>query len=214
MGIRIHKAIGWGLTGEQFKENIGFEIEYDDLEETLYEKLNSITELVVPERSVKKIFEEWSGFITQPNLLAETFRFDEEPDKQVSSAHDLYQCVADYDRPTALHLFLPCAIYHRTWFRYDDTLDYIEATHDLRTGDFASDPAPFLCQELKRNPYVWDFAFMDPETGEQVANNGLHTPKHLVPQPPAELRWWLTETGILKPHAWKLLRPYYARWWQ
>lgn len=220
MGIRIHKAIGWGLTADQFLENIGFKLpdgDVDSLGEALWDKLNAITELTIPERSVRKIFEEWSGFIGQTNLLAKSFRFDDaktiQAADQVRSATALYENVCDYDEPTTVHLFLPNAIY-TSWFRYDDALDYVETTHDLATGDFADTPASFHCVELKQNPYPWNLEFMDPETGEQIVDPFGDEKDMVVPKPPAELRWWLTETGILKPDGWKLLRPYYARWWR
>lgn len=214
MGIRIHKAIGWGLTGEQFAENVGFEIVGGDLNETLWNKLGKIKKLIVPERSVVKIFDEWRGFISQPNLLATEFSLDQ-PNKKpqtIADASDLHLSVSNYDEPIALHLFLPSAL-HLGMHRSDNTLDYIESTHDLETGRFADDPAPFLTVELKQNPYPWNHQFMDPVTGEQVNDPFGEEKDTLVPQPPPEVRWWLTETGILKPDAWKLLRPYYARWW-
>lgn len=214
MGTRIHKAIGWGLTGEQFAENIGFEIVDDDLEETLCDKLDAIKTLTVPERSVVKIFEEWRGFIAQPNLLAKNFYFDDsKPVDHIDSASDLYIPVANFDEPPTLHLFLPSAI-HLHLHRRDNTLDYVEATHDLLLGAFVDDPASFHTVELKQNPYPWNSQFMNAETGEQVSDPYYGSKKsNLVPQPPPEIRWWLTETGIIKPDAWKLLRPYYAMWW-
>ncbi len=215
MGIRIHKAIGWGLTGEQFRENIGFEIVDDDLEETLSDKLHSIKTLTVPERSVAKIFDEWRGFITEPNLLATEFSLDnpKRKPKTISDASSLHHAVSDYDQPTDVHLFLPSALY-LNMHRSDNTLDYVEGTHDLKTGEFANDPTPYRFVELKQNPYPWGQQFMDPETGEQVREASRYDEKNsLAPQPPPEVRWWLTETGILKPGAWKLLRPYYALWW-
>ena len=215
MGIRIHKAIGWGLTGEQFKENVGFEIVDDDLGETLSDKLSSIKTLSMPGRSVVKIFDEWRGFIAEPNLLATEFVLDKpkRKPKVVRDASDLYLDVCDYDKPTAVHLFLPSAL-HLGFYRYDNTLDYIEVTHDLTTGEFADDPMSFHVVELKQNPYPWNHQFMDPETGEQVDSPFGDEKDGLVPQPPPEVRWWLTESGIIKPDAWKLLRPYYARWWR
>lgn len=212
MGTRIHKAVGWGLTNEQFEENIGFEIVDGDLNETLWAKLHSIKELIVPERSVVKIFDEWRGVIVEPNLLAAEFRFANPSSKTSGDAHLLYIPVSNHDDPISLHLFLPSALclgLHRS----DNTLDYIEETHDLTTGKYADNPSDFLVVELKQNPYPWNSQFMDPETGEQKGSPYPDERASLVPQPPPEIRWWLTETGVLKPDAWKLLRPYYARWW-
>lgn len=215
MGTRIHKAIGWGLKAAVFAENIGFEIEDDDLHETLYGKLKSITELIVPERSVAKIFDDWRGFIAEPNLLATTFTSHEPCTSFLPSASDLHIDVANYDEPTDVHLFLPSGI-NRGLYRYDNTLDYIECTHDLTTGKYARDPSSFLCVELQQNPHPWNNDWMD--KGGAIAGVGVvwdfeRERLGLVPRPPAEIRWWLTETGILKPDAWKLLRPYYASWW-
>ena len=209
MGIRIHKAVGWGLTDQQFRENLGFEIEDNDLFETLYDKLNSITELVVPERSVSKIFEDWRGFIAEPNLLATKFG----KNKTLQSANSLYQSISNYDEPADVHLFLPHGLRESAFFRYDDTLDYIEATHNLQTGEYADDPCEYLLTELAQNPYPWNSDFMDADGNIIDAPFGKYDRTKIFPRPPAELRWWLTEMGILKQDAWKLLRPYYARWW-
>jgi hypothetical protein len=205
MGIRIHKAIGWGLLAQEFKENIGFEIEDDDLEETLWKKLESITSLVVPERSVSKIFAEWRGHILETDLLALDFSF-KKPPKKLTNASELHHSISDYDDPTEVQLFLPSGLY-TSLHRSDDTLDYVEETHDLTTGQF-SEPSAYLLTELKQNPHPWSADFMT-ATGVPVQEPISRD----VPRPPAELRWWLTETGILKEGAWKLLRPYYARWW-
>lgn len=213
MGTRIHKAVAWGLPADVFRENIGFEIADGDLEETLWGLLHGIKELTVPQRSVVKIFEEWRGFIVEPNLLATELTLNNPGlyPKTINDASELYLPVSNYDEPVALHLFIPSALYSGL-HRSDDTLDYIEATHDLSTGKF-SEPAIFHTVELKENPYPWSQQFMDPETGLQVASPFDHEKDALAPQPPPELRWWLTHTGILKEGAWKLLRPYYARWW-
>ena len=212
MGIRIHKAIGWGLTADVFAENIGFEIVDDDLEETLSNKLDSIKSLIVPERSVGKIFDEWRGFIAERNLLAKEFTFNKPTRKRLKNASELHIGVQNGDRPTVVHLFLPNALY-LNFHRRDDTLDYVENTHNLVTGKFANEPDYYTLTELQQNPYPWGQSFMDPETGEQVQDPFGEEKDSLVPQPPAELRWWLTHTGILKDDAWKLLRPYYAKWW-
>jgi hypothetical protein len=106
-------------------------------------------------------------------------------------------------------LFLPSAPYLKM-YRIDDTLDYVENTHDLSTGGWADEPADNVIVELKQNPYYWGNNWMT-ESGEQVIKTEPYA--SYVPAPPFELRWWLTETGILKPDAWKHLRPYYAKWW-
>jgi hypothetical protein len=213
MGIRIHKMIGWGMPAKVFEENVGFEVEDDDFQESLWDKLDSIKELTMPDKWVDKVFADWKGFVAEPDLLAKTFRLD--PEKPCTEflrdASELCQGVSDYDEPVDVHLFLPSGLHYESLYRWDNTLDYVECTHDLSTGKFADDTAAYLLTELKQNPYPWNNDFMD-EEGKQVQDT-WRTKPGLVPRPPAELRWWLTETGVLREGAWKLLRPYYARWW-
>jgi hypothetical protein len=211
MGIRIHKMIGWGMPADVFEQNVGFEIEDDDFHESLWDKLGSIKELVMPDRWVNRVLEDWRGYVAEPNLLSTTFQFDTPCTDFLGDASELCQGVSDYDEPVDVHLFLPSGLYRRSLYRWDNTLDYVESTHDLTTGKFADDMAPYLLTELAQNPYPWTSDYMDAE-GNQVQITRETVPG-MVPRPPAELRWWLTETGVLKEGAWKLLRPYYARWW-
>lgn len=209
MGIRIHKMIGWGMPAAQFEENVGFEVQDDDFSESLWDKLASIKELVMPDRVVSRVLEDWEGYVVEPNLFATTFG-DKPCTEFLRDASELYQGVGEYDEPVDVHLFLPAGI-RQDLYRWDNTLDYIEATHDLTTGKMNDHPCEYHLIELAQNPYPWSNDFMD-EEGRQVQVDWKPKPG-LVPRPPAELRWWLTETGVLRADAWKLLRPYYARWW-
>lgn len=210
MGIRINKAIGWGIPAELFESNIAFEIGEDGLDDSLYEKLSSITELVIPERSVKNIFDNWNGFIYEPNLLSKG-SVNLVSTGVFPSAESLHIHVSDYDGDTKVHLFLPNGAYRDEFYRHDNTLDYTEARYDLETGKILDDPCNDVLIELSHNPYPWTNDLMD-AAGEPVSWD-LNNDEGIVPRPPAELRWWLTSTGILKQDAWKLLRPYYAKWW-
>ena len=203
MGMRIHKAIGWGMSNELFTQNIGFE-PGDDLYETFNEKLDSITSLSFPSSKVSDVFPDWKGYVFQKNLLAKDF----DETSFVKNASDLSIIVMNPDK-ILMTLFLPSATYLKM-YRRDDTLDYIENTHDLSTGRWADEPADNVIVELKQNPYYWGNIWMT-EDGQQVIKTEPYA--SYVPAPPFELRWWLTETGILKPDAWKHLRPYYAKWW-
>ena len=205
MSFRINKAIGWGIPAELFESNVAFEIGEDGLDDSLYEKLSSITELVVPDRSVQNILENWRGFIYEPNIL-------KKGDQGVfETAESLHIHVSDYDGDTKIHLFLPNGTYRDDFYRYDNSLDYTESRYDLETGKLLDDPCSDVLIELAHNPYPWTNDLMD-AAGDPVSWD-LSNDEGIVQRPPAELRWWLTHTGILKEDAWKLLRPYYARWW-
>ena len=211
MGIRINKAIGWGIPAELFESNIAFEIGEDGLDDSLYEKLSSITELVVPDSSVQNILENWRGFIYEPNLLSKG-SVNSVSKGFFPSAESLHIHVSDYDGDTKVHLFLPNGAYCDEFYRYDNSLDYTESRYDLETGKLLDDPCSDVLIELAHNPYPWTNDLMDAD-GDPVSWDVYNRFLHHVPRPPAELRWWLTSTGILKEDAWKLLRPYYAKWW-
>lgn len=210
MGIRINTAIGWGIPAELFESNIAFEIGEDGLDESLYEKLSSITELVIPDRSVQNILENWRGFIYEPNLLSKG-SVNSVSKGVFPSAESLHIHVSDYDGDTKIHLFLPNGSYRNDFYRYDDTLDYTESRYELATGKLLADPCSDVLIELEHNPYPWTNDLMN-AAGDPVSWD-LNNEEGIVQRPPAELRWWLTSTGILKEDAWKLLRPYYAKWW-
>ena len=213
MGIRIHKAMGWCITPKMLAENTNL-ISGDamcDVEDAMYDVLNATTFLEFP----KNPYPDYKGTVLEKNLLARTLPDHEGNQKIYKNANGLYQSVYTFGEPegTKLHMFFNSGLFARDLYRYDNSLDYTEATVNL-DGSFKDDPCEDVIIPLKTNPYPWSNNIMTLD-GEQVPWEFgiLDIRDDLVPAPPVELRWWLTHTGILKEDGWKFLRPYFAKWW-
>ena len=229
MGIRIHKAIGWGLTDAQMLEHNAFGCTNpDDMHEQLDEVLSQTKELILPSAHVDNIIPGWRGFFTETNLLSKVstninrVQHGFTPVDNERDASVLYRSVYTFSAPEGVkyHLFWPNAMYAKSMSRYNDTLDYQEATRDSQ-GQLMDDPCADLIYAMPENPYPWENFWVMRDTLEQYVNaagrdwTGLKTTDNanLMPMVPPEIRWYLTELKIIKPDAWVHIRPYYAKWW-
>ena len=215
MGIRIHKAIGWGLTAQQMWDLNGWgATDPDQLVEELSDLLDSITELKFPAMFVKEVLPDWRGFVFQRNLLSINFNMkDDNIEDHLPNAGGLMDTVFSNDEITH-YLFWPNDAYAKSLKRHDDTIDYQEAVYDS-SGKYLDTPMEDLIYEMPQNPYPWNDQLMDPLSGVQHLKeyHGQSDQSNLVPQCLPEIRWWLTEHRIIKPDAWRHIRPYYARYW-
>lgn len=227
MGIRIHKCMGWGLTPAQLKEHAAFaskDADESEVAEELWDHLRSIKTLIPPITNHKLEYAGKEDFIFVKNLLNKNFKLEDKSEDLFDTAEDLYQSVYTFDTQlgiedegTKLHLFVPNGYYAKKWFRYNDDLDYNESCLD----DASTPPDPFgqgpgsdLVAEMRHNPYPYTNNLMDAEGNSVLWTAfGRNLRPKLLPEPPLELIWWLTESGVLKPGAWIHLRPYFARYW-
>lgn len=224
MGIRIHKAMGWGLTEPQMQEHAAFDFNPDDVGEALWDHLWNIKDLTLPlDVSARFRYNNREELIFTRNLLNKEFKFDADV-PTFESAEDLHKSVYTFGSQlgiegegTKLHLFAPCGVYAKKWFRFNDDLDYAECCLD----DASTDPDPVgkdvmldRIVEMRHNPYPYTNNLMDAE-GNSVkwTTYGRNLRPELLPEPPLELVWWLTEYKVIKPGSWIHLRPYFARWW-
>lgn len=123
MGIRIHKAVGYGLRnfsppkGWQDKCNTAYEISLEDFIKFCHNHKEKILSYTIGDRSRTMMFEVDLDGIRDDNLLnrslGEYLLFDDE-----------------YGFSDAL-LFLPPG--YKNWKRIDDTIDYCEEMAYLRT---------------------------------------------------------------------------------
>ena len=214
MCIRIHKAVGWGLTHDQLIANSDLDLTNNDAEE-LWEKLTDTTNLVMPSLRGKDLFPNGSGMASEADLLALDIARVGVAKPRAKTANDLMQSVFVEPTGFALHLFWPNMRWKNSMYRSDNTIDWVESNigddGELRP-DGPSDWIKII--ELKNNPYPWEHQWMD-ATGKNIWGD-YWTRRHksdLAPLVPIEIRWWLTYTGIVKNDAWQLLRPYYVSWW-
>jgi len=228
VGIRIHKAIGWGLTDQQMLEHNAFGCnDPDDMHEQLDQILSECKALSLPSAHIRDIVPDWDGFFTETNLLTKVPTNGSRavhgftPVNEVRSASELYIPVYTFSKPEGVkyHLFWPNAMYAESMSRYNDTIDYQEATRDEH-GQVLDAPCADLIYAMPQNPYPWENYWVQRDTQKQYSGDrhirtGLKDSNNanLIPMVPPEIRWYLTALKIIKPDAWIHIRPYYARWW-
>lgn len=176
MGIRVHKLIGYGVQDLQFKQDTKrYTQEMTDPRinwEKLHEKMQEAYKVK------GDIFLEWyrSNNPAITKLAEEEWHTDEawsiELDLQLlevaakkNPAWSLSDCIfhdSEYGLPNVL-VFVP--VFHSDrWFRYDDTLDYMEETRKYAQKNRVEDLGPFgiypfdafMTRFRAPSPEVWE----------------------------------------------------------
>jgi hypothetical protein len=218
MGIRIKRAVGWGITPEDFEKHclLNREDDDDDKSETLWSVTSKIKEFEIPKEARDEL--ESIGTLSVCHDLLKGVGFGHQlinPYHQLTSMNDLYDCVLNYDN-TLLYMFYPCAGWVRDYVRRDAGLDYVFSGINT-DGSLAKDGECRLgfATQLKANPYPYTNDIHD--IGNKIPSGlgavGLRRNDRLAPTPPVGLQYWLRELKILDEEGiWKL-RPYAAEWW-
>lgn len=216
MGYRIHRAMGWGMPYIRFEELCLIKDD-DGSSEAVYSVLNKLTDgdLTVDDKLYRALFY-GNGLkpypIHQKRLLATGYdTYGAEP-SPTGHATDLYTTVSTPDETTDI-IFFPNLWYRSKWYRWDDDLDYaFERTRDA--DEDKCGPRDFTTY-TNFGHYPW--------TNELMSENGDPLPwEHFtvlkrrsdwLPAVPSEIRWYLTQFGILDGNGVNQLRPVIAQWW-
>lgn len=235
MGIRIHRAIGWGLEWNRFEELTTLGCEAHETDDALRAAFDNARpeDLVVPMSIRDQAFYAGPGprrsIMIDNNLLALDFEFDDtetEADEdgkerrkrippKLARPDDLFTTVSDPDNTQAV-MFFPNASEAKRWYRFDDMLDYqFEALRDGRDGD----PTPReIIEWPKFGHYPYSNHLMDPRDGSPLAWDVFWRldetyPDGWAPDVPSEIRWYLPKLGVLDDAGVNQLRPILAQWW-
>lgn len=230
MGIRIRRAMGWGMEWNAFEEATTLDCQthetWDAVDEAMCKATDADLTMTMKERK-----ESWNTrgitVVHDNRLLALDMTFDDEKpsmadgyrhrvEPKLAVADDLWTTVWNGDDITHV-IFWPNARTAKKWFRRDDDLDYaFEAQRDGYGGDPA---ARDFVQFMKFNPYPYSNYIMEPDSGnplEWVAFFELdreYEKTGWAPAPATELRWWLPKLSILDLAGVNKLRPMIAQWW-
>lgn len=216
MGYRIHRAMGWGMPYTRFEELCLVKDE-DGSGEAVYSILSKLTneDLTVDDNLYRALFygDELKPYpIFQKRLLATGYDVHGEEPSKAGRATDLYTTVSTPDETTDI-IFFPNLWYRSKWYRWDDDLDYaFERTRDI--DEDKCDPRDFTTY-TRFGHYPW--------TNELMSANGDPIPwdhftllkrrSDWLPAVPSEIRWYLTQFGIMDREGVNQLRPVIAQWW-
>lgn len=218
MGIRLHRAMGWGMKFNRFKEHINV---HNDVSACawLEEKFDSLTveDLTYKPQPVMDTLK-YSGAEARPfpvvmrNLLALKYH---EPDEEVETgdAYELFT-VTDAGNGADHIIFYPNLYYRKKWYRWGDDLDYA-FEQAVRVGGNQDPDLADYTHQLKFNHYPWTNSLMDKD-GNPLPWKDFRTLENetdWAPAVPTEIRWYLTQHDILSHEGVNELRPIAAQYW-
>jgi hypothetical protein len=171
MGIRIHKVLGYGLTGplaeleevvnldEDYLEGL-WELDAADYLKFLETKYQ-ITEDYTAEDVINSGVDDGSTILTFMRLAT---------DKEKFPAWKRLHVSEELEDGSAAVVMLPQA-YAKEWYRNDDSIDYTEFTYMLEqdpTADIRDD-----VKVLQSSPFPFSGQYMNARTGELLTPSGI-----------------------------------------
>ena len=209
MSSHICKAMGYGMPFAKFEELCILPKHADGVGESLYEAFGKLTDadLTIEDKFTRALL--YSGGIRpspifEPRILL--------ANGEIGRATELYEMVSPCDGATDI-IFFPNLTYRTKWYRWDDDLDYAFDRHTPKTEDefipeiftcytkFGHYPFTNNIMDLNGNPLNWDHYI------------SLNKRTDWAPEVPSEIRWYLTQHGILLDEGVNQLRPLIAQWW-
>lgn len=212
MSYRIHRAMGWGMPHSQFKELCL--INEDEHDDGIYDVFGKLTDedLTVDDKLYRALFY-GDGLkpypIFQKRLLTTEFDTRDNP-SPTGRAEDLFEWICTPDETLAI-LFFPNLLQRKKWYRWDDDLDY---AFEAQRGEDEGAPRDFI-KYTRFGHYPWANELMDHD-GNPLAwqhYTVLGRRDDWLPAVPSEIRWYLTQHGIMNQSGVNQLRPMIAQWW-
>jgi hypothetical protein len=216
MGVRIHRAMGWGLPWFKFEELTSISRGPDGGCDFLQYRFEELTDadLTVDDESYSRFFNQRHVMpIFEKRLLSKTYTDGGRRPAVLGNASDLF-CSVGCDE-TEHVIFFPSLYYREKWYRYDDDMDYaFERWRDGEGRGEHSEPRDFYSY-VEYGHYPWTNYVMLEDGTPTPWEHFLEVNKHpeWVPAVPCEIRWYLTKHNILKDDGVNQLRPIVAQWW-
>lgn len=228
MGIRIHKAMGWGMPIEKLAQLNG--IERDQASDWIYERFDGKTpeDLTIPDEVMSRSWNDRSLMtMLQADLLSKRFVCGKDERAKLTPedfgrAEDLFT-LTDLESDDGHVIFFTTLHYRKIWYRYNNDLDYAfeqwrtstrenETVHAMRGAQ--DDPVGYVAY-LPYNPYPFANDLMLADGTRQPWDHFTRVEQHpeWLPAVPGELRWYLPKLGVLDEKGVLELRPILAQWW-
>ena len=219
MGYRIKRSIGWGMPWAQFVEQCRAP-DTNDISEWLYDTFNALTDedLTIDPKLYRALFcDDGASFVFQKRLLATDYE-DLKTTSKIDRAENLFSITFDGDDYGDI-VFYPNLCFRKRWYRSDDDMDY--AFESIR-GD-QGEPGESEEGFGPRNFTVYKTFGHYPWANYIMDHNGKTVPwEHYqllrrrddwAPGIPTEIRWYLTQHGIMFNEGVNQLRPIVTQWW-
>ena len=221
MGIKIHRATGYGmpwLTFRTLSESMGELAPHPENDDDFYERFRKRFDALTAEqltisKEERRLRTEHAPYTLEPHLLAKSVTMGGRVNPEFGRARNLYQLVMNPDKITDI-IFFPNMIYANAWFRSDSTVDYmferfgqgvdvqecVDFTRYVRHGVHPYDK--FLVDK-NNQPLSYSDHCIEYEDGDSGIRGAV----------PQEIRWYLTKFGFLDDAGVNELRPVVAQWW-
>ena len=205
MSIRINKAIGYGMPWSDFIQNTVIEDSGEGLNESLYNTLNSISEMPKPSEK------EFSKFSLNESQYC---HFEILDGREGGSLYDLCHTTG-YDYTEHI-IFLPCHHFLK-WYRYSDAIDWTEERWFGSDGrNDVSGRLEDTVRYLGYGHYPFSNNLMHPDGSHKPWKHfsELYGTEEIYPAcPPGEIVYWTQKAGVLTREGVLKLRPILATWW-
>lgn len=203
--------MGYGLPFAKFEELCILPKHKDGIGESLYDAFSALTDadLTIDDKFTRALI---YGDGPKPSIIIEPRLLKTDiTNFEIGSAIELYKMVSTPDRTTDV-IFFPNLYYRTKWYRWDDDLDYAFERYNVIKEDevlprdftkytkFGHYPYTNDIMDLNGNPVNWDHYNIDLRSD-------------WVPGIPSEIRWYLTQHGIMLDEGVNQLRPLIAQWW-
>lgn len=223
MGYRIKRSIGWGMPWDTFVK-VCQAPDKTDVSEWMYDLFGKLTDedLTIDDKLYRALFygndEDRDPIIFQKRLLALSYDHRDKEPQPVGRAGDLYSISFDGDDYSDI-IFYPNLIFEKRWHRRDDDMDYaFEAVrgddgNPCETVD-GGEPRNFTVYK-RYGHYPWANHIMD-HNGKSLKWEHyalLNQRNDWVPGVPTEIRWYLTQHGVMFNEGVNQLRPIVSQWW-
>lgn len=210
MGIRINKAIGYGMPWKEFTQ-------FSPLSDQLRD--SSFYEVFKDEDGCKfnePFISDSDEFKTKYALHDKQFlSFKIAEEKTIS---DLIYMIG-YDDPEHI-LFMPSEYHIKKWYRYDDGIDYAERRWPNKDNLTRKYEGNGHLDEIKYLPYGHY-----PYTNNLMDTLGNHVKwtnfmdfydkeDSIIPEPPSSIVYYTQKLGILNKAGVLRLKPMIATWWR
>lgn len=214
MGLKIHKATGYGMPWNTFQKVAAFNKsdKQIDFYETFKKKFDALTdEDLTMSKEERKTRLPHSPYALEPRLLAKNVTMGGRYEADLGRADQLYQIVMTPDYVTDI-IFFPNVLYGKAWHRSDDTVDYMFDVFG-KDGDEPSNVTNYI----RHGVYPYNKFLIDkdgnPISYEEYCLDYMEPGSDISCAVPHEICWYLTKFGFLDTADLKELRPVIAQWW-
>lgn len=227
MGVRFHRAIGYGMPWERFTALFLERNDADCAHDALNARFRNAdpADFVVPKEIRRSTYPGLlgnpEGLPTPPhflelNLLSKNVTLDGRVDANLGHATDLFTLVRDSDNTHDI-IFFPNAMLAQQWVHYHDAIDVAFGLwkEEWRGNRSTEDEPKRYTKYIETGHYPFTHLLMHEDGAAAEHDYWWHgqNKDRMLPGVPAEIRWYVEKLGLLSLDGCAQLRPVLAQWW-